>query len=389
VLGFFFSSPSTWAQVWGGFLQMGNVPVQRGEDRNGNGRLDPGEDWDGDGRLDVVEPKSADGKFVDLDGDGKRDGDNIENIFLELWRGHGFPRVDFQLVAFIAAFASIAGNGGLSNTPVSNYARDQGWGMGDKVGAIPSIVGGRGISLTHVGCVFDVNDQTLPRWRRWYWYLARDQLLVWMPACLVGMALPSMLSIEFLPRGTEADNWNTAVMTAGGVQKHVTSPPPGVLVSEAGLSPYLAGPGWGRFFWGMTLFCGFLVLGTTLVSTIDGIIRRWVDVFWIAIPALHAVDPKNIRYVYFGTLIAYGCFGILTVWIYNPAELIKWATLGYNFAIGFSSWHTVAINHTLLPPKLRPGIVPTISLIAAGVYFWILGTVAVLDALSKAGLVTL
>src|SRR6185436_14562183 len=109
--------------------------------------LDPGEDWDGDGHLDVVEAlppdqweKDANGKLIkwrDLDGDGKRDGDNIENIFVELTQRRRFPQLDFTLVAFIAGLAAIAGNGGLSNTPVSNYTRDQGWGMGHAVGAIP------------------------------------------------------------------------------------------------------------------------------------------------------------------------------------------------------------------------------------------------------------
>src|SRR5205085_6822389 len=93
VLGLLFSKPATWAEIWGGFFQIGNVPVQRGEDTNGNGVLDPGEDWDGDGHLDVVEAlpptidtngdgrpddweKDSSGKPIkwrDIDGDGKRD----------------------------------------------------------------------------------------------------------------------------------------------------------------------------------------------------------------------------------------------------------------------------------------------------------------------------
>ena len=389
VLGLFFSKPATWAEIWSGFFQVGNVPVQRVEDRNGNGRLDPGEDWDGDGHLDVVEQRDADGKLIDLDGDGKRDGDNIENVFVELTQRGRLPKLDFTLVAFIAALAAIAGNGGLSNAPVSNYVRDQGWGMGDKVGAIPSIVGGRGISLTHVGCVFEVTEESLPRWRRWYRRLCLDQLGVWLPACLIGVALPSMLSVEFLARGTETDNWNAAVMTAAGVREHVTNPPPGVLVTEAGLTPWLAGSAWGRVFWALTLLCGFLVLGTTLVSTIDGIIRRWVDVFWTASPHLRAVDPSKIKYVYFSVLICYGCFGLVMLWLNQPASLIKWATLGYNFALGFSAWHTLVINRTLLPRELRPGIVPTLSLLLGGLFFWMLGIVTLLNALREAGWITL
>jgi hypothetical protein len=349
VLGLFYSKPSTWGEIWGGFLQIGNVPVH-----------------------------SADGSSG-----------NVENVFVELAQRGRLPELDFTLIAFICALAAIAGNGGLSNTPVSNYVRDQGWGMGAQVGAIPSIVGGRGISLTHVGCVFEPNAESLPRWRRWYRHLCRDQLLVWLPACLVGVALPSMLSVEFLPRGTETDRWNAAVMTADGVRQHVTDPPPGVFVTEAGLSPWLAGPGWGTFFWSLTLLCGFLILSTTLVSTIDGIIRRWVDVFWTASPYLRRVPPENIRYVYFGVLLAYSAFGITMLWLNEPAALIKWATLGYNFALGFSCWHTLVLNRVLLPRELRPGIVPTIGLVIGGLFFWTLGIVTLLNAFREAGWINL
>jgi hypothetical protein len=131
------------------------------------------------------------------------------------------------------------------------------------------------------------------------------------------------------------------------------------------------------------------VLSTTLVSTIDGIIRRWVDVFWISSRRLREVDPRNIRYVYFGVLICYSLFGIVMLWFFNPGELIKWATLGYNFAIGFSCWHTLVLNRVLLPKPLRPGLVPTISLITGGIFFWILGVVTMLEKLRSVGLIDL
>jgi hypothetical protein len=349
ILGLLYSKPSTWGEIWGGFLQVGNVPVH-----------------------------AAEGSM-----------DNVENVFVELVQRGRLPELDFTLIAFICALAAIAGNGGLSNTPMSNYVRDQGWGMGNKVGAIPSIVGGRGIALTHVGSVFEPNDESLPRWRRWYRHLLRDQLLIWLPACLIGVALPSMLSVEFLPRGTETDRWNAAVMTAEGVREHVTNPPAGVLVTEAGLTPWLAGKAWGNIFWALTLLCGFLVLSTTLVSTIDGIIRRWVDVFWTASPHLRQVDPRNIKYVYFACLVGYGSFGITMLWLNEPAALIKWATLGYNFALGFSCWHALVLNRVLLPRALRPSLFPTIGLAIGGAFFWTLGTVTLLNALREAGWVKL
>ncbi|MCI0361073.1 MAG: Nramp family divalent metal transporter [Planctomycetaceae bacterium] len=402
VLAVFYSRQATWIEIGSGFFAFGNVPVQKPEDANANGRLDPGEDWDGDFNLDVVEERvppsidtNGDGKpedwetddlgkpikHIDVDGDGVRDGDNVRNVFVSLLGGGEWPQIDFGLIAFITAMAAIAGNGGLSNAPMSNYVRDQGWGMGHHVGAIPSIVGGRGIALSHVGCVFEPNESSLVRWGRWYWKVARDQLLVWMPACFVGLALPSMLSVEFLRRGTQAGDWNAAVMTAQGVRQHVADPPPGVLAYESGLSNILYGQAWGNLFWSLTLLCGFLVLGTTLVSNTDGIVRRWVDVFWTASRRMRAVDPKFIKHVYFTTLLAYGAFVLAMLWLNTPAELIKWGTLGFNLALGFSSWHTLFINTLLLPRELRPGLFPRLALLFGGMFFVLLFVLTLLNQL--------
>ncbi len=399
VLGTLYSKPATWWEITSGFFKFGSLPVISGEDRNGNAILDPGEDWDGDGHLDVVEPHRAptvdtdgDGRadawpkdaagrpvrFVDIDGDGTQDGVNVENVFVTLLVHGRLPDVDFTLIAFIAALAAIAGNGGLTNTPISNYTRDQGWGMGRQVGAIPSIVGGRGITLSHVGAVFEVNARTLPRWRRWYRHVVRDQLAIWVPACFVGLALPSMLSVEFLRRGTEADRWNAAAMTAEAVGQQVASPPEGVLASAAGLSDILHGPAWGNVMWGLTLFCGFLVLAPSTATTIDGFVRRWLDTFWTASQRLRKIDPTKIGRVYFGVMICYACLGGTMLWLNRPTTLIKIATIGYNFALGFSAWHTLALNIVLLPRPLRPAWPIRVGLVLAGLYFLMLGFVSTL-----------
>ena len=51
--------------------------------------------------------------------------------------------------ALIGALAATAGSGGIGNLTVTNWVRDKGFGMGAKVGAIPSAVGGHPIQLTH------------------------------------------------------------------------------------------------------------------------------------------------------------------------------------------------------------------------------------------------
>lgn len=389
LLAFCFSDANTWREIFSGFTRFGNVPIVRGEDLNGNGRLDPGEDWDGDGHLDVAEErfvptidKDGDGTketYADIDGDGKPDkfrdadhdgicdGDNIDNFFLSLWQGRGFPIVNLSMVSLLCAMVAISGQGGLSNTPLSNYTRDQGWGMGHHVGAIPSVVGGHHLQLSHVGCVFKVTPETLRRWQRWYRHVMRDQLVVWMPACFIGLGLPSMLSVQFLRRGTEADTWTAAGMTANSVGEHV------------GLA---WGPSIGHAFTLMTLFCGFLVLAPTVSSTADGVIRRWLDVFWTSSARLRKVDPRHIGKLYFTVLCCYTVFSLVMLLFVPGGLLLKIATNIFNYALGFSCWHALAVNLTLLPRELRPGWFVRIGMFMGGAFFLLIAGLTTYTALA-------
>jgi len=74
-------------------------------------------------------------------------------------------------------------------------------------------------------------------------------------------------------------------------------------------------------------------------------------------------------------------FGMVALWLNKPAALITWATLGFNLALGFSCWHTLAINLLLLPRELRPGWFMRISLILGGLFFAALFAVTVLEKL--------
>jgi hypothetical protein len=190
----------------------------------------------------------------------------------------------------------------------------------------------------------------------------RDQLMVWMPACFVGVALPSMLSVQFLPRGTQAKDWVAAGMTADGVANSV-------------------GPHLGKYFWLMTLFCGFLVLAPAAVTTFDGALRRWVDLCWTGVPLVRRWDPHRIRWLYFGAVCAYAVFGLTALSLANPKQLLVWATTIYNTALGVSCFHVLAVNTLLLPRELRPNWFIRIGLVLGGVFFSALAIIALLNTL--------
>ncbi|HEX4132632.1 MAG TPA: Nramp family divalent metal transporter [Pirellulales bacterium] len=332
-LALFYSTADTWWEICSGFVRFGDVPVE--------GITGP------DG---LVEP-----------------GTNIANVFQSLWQGNGVPSIDLKYLGFIALMVAISGSGGLTNTNISGYTRDQGWGMGSHVGAIPSVVGGKDLQLSHVGTAFIPDTESMPRWRRWLHHVRREQLAVWMPACFIGLALPSMLSMQFLPRGTNAAGWTAAGATAEHVGDAVEA----------------VHPGWGHLFWYLTLLCGFLVLSTSMISTSDGAMRRWVDLVWTGLPAMRRVEPHKIRYLYFGVLCGFMALGLFNLCFVNAAYLMEWAANLYNFAFGISCWHVLAVNTLLLPKELRPGWPVRIALALGGLFFLTFAGIYTYDFMTK------
>jgi hypothetical protein len=131
----------------------------------------------------------------------------------------------------------------------------------------------------------------------------------------------------------------------------------------------------------MTLLCGFLVLGPAMATSADGIIRRWVDVVWTSSRRLRVWDPKHIKTLYFGVLIGYMALGLFLLSTGEPLALLTIATNIMNFALGFSCFHTLVINWTLLPKPLRPGWFATVGMAGAGVFFFSLAAISAVETL--------
>jgi hypothetical protein len=249
--------------------------------------------------------------------------------------------------ATLAAFSAIAGAGGLSNMAFSNYARDKGWGMGSKVGAIPSAVGGKTIKLSHTGKVFEISPESLSQWKGWLRHILRDQLVLWAPACTVGMALPAMISYEYI-RGVRGVEGNAvAAMTAEALSvRH------------------------GEIFWFLTLLCGFAILFPSQTSNLDGLIRRWTDVVWVGVKRLHHLEGNRVKYVYYSLLAAYGIWGLVALKLTpNPLVLAVATGVMLNFGLGFSALHVLYVDMVLLPKELRPPWVMRVGLVACSIFY--------------------
>lgn len=270
------------------------------------------------------------------------------------WYQHGrLPRLDWGM---LAAFAAIAGSGGLANCLFSNYARDKGWGMGYQTGAIPSAIGGRNISLSHVGQVFTIDESNLSRWRGWFRHAVRDQVGVWLPCSLIGLALPCMLSLQFLRNVPVAGN-QVAALTAEGIASAI--------------------PGYAQFWWSIALVVSFLCLAPNAVLSGDLIARLCTDLLWIGNRRARQLDERYVKHIYYAILALYALWGSLALAFLNPLQIAKVGAVAGNVALGCTAFHTLYLNRTLLPPQLRPRWFMQLGLIATGIYFLALTIMAV------------
>jgi hypothetical protein len=313
--------------------------------------------------ADKVTRRAADGIITDdppeklKDADAQFIADVVANQGFErvgmvhYWKEHGrLPYLEWPL---LAAFAAIAGAGMLSNALFSNYARDKGWGMGAKTGAIPSAVGGGRISLSHVGKVFPVDSESLVRWRGWLKHVRRDQI-IWCTCSFIGMALPCMMSLEFIRNAPVSDD-RVAALTADGLASRF--------------------PAYAGFWWASTLFVGFVILAPNAVFGSDLIARLWTDLIWIGSSKVRNRPGNAVVYVYYGILAIYCAWGLVALTILSPLKIAIMGTVLGNVALGFSAFHTLAVNRTLLPPPLRPNLFMQAGLAACGFFF--LGITAV------------
>ena len=311
-------SPANWWNVFSGFLKFGTVPT-------------------------IVNGQET-----------------TVNLAQQWWADGTWPIVALGNIAVLGAFAGYAGGGGLSNATYSNFVRDKGWGMGSTVGAIPSAVGGHNVSLSHVGKVFPVNATTLRRWGVWWRYLLLDQLVVWAPGCFMGMALPALLSLEFIPYSTLTGaklEWAQSLITADGI-RHATRFP--AMVAQS--------------LWVLTVLVGMLVMLPSQMSIVDDFSRRWTDILWSGNPWVRrTLKGHEVWKVYYSILGAYVGWSLFCAYLFNTYGTPKLMTVVIanlnNLAIGVTSILLLWINRTRLPLALRPRWYQQLGLVLCAVFY--------------------
>ncbi len=250
---------------------------------------------------------------------------------------------DFML---IGAFAAYSGAGGTSNLTLANWARDKGYGMGQVAGYIPAAVGGKKVNLAHGGFTFTPDAESMRHWRGWWRIVRVDQWCIFFIGALLGMLLPALLYVSFLPNGQDIRGLGTAAAL------------PQAVAAQAG--PLLGF---------IVAFMGAWILFKTQLDVMDGMSRAITDILWTGSRRIRAWRGGDVRVVYYGVLALIVMWGIIAMRLAQPIVLLQ---LGANMAgivMIIASLHLLYVNTRLLPRPLRPPFWRRAGLVATALFY--------------------
>jgi hypothetical protein len=246
----------------------------------------------------------------------------------------------------LAALVGYSGAGGCSNIVLSNWARDKGYGMAQHAGYIPAAVGGQRVHLAHSGFAFTPDPEAMRRWRGWWRIVRADQWGVFFAGALLGMVLPALLYVTFLPRGSDIRGLGISAALADGV--------------GAVAGPLLAGS---------IAFLGAWILFKTQLDSLEGMVRAITDILWTGSRRVRAWGGGDVRRVYYAVLAAVVLWGIVALRLAQPIILLQ---LGANVASGVfvvASLHLLYLNTRLLPLELRPPLWRRAALVVMALFY--------------------
>ena len=250
---------------------------------------------------------------------------------------------DFFLVGALVAYS---GSGGVVNIVLSNWARDRGYGMGERAGYIPAAAAGERGSVAHSGFTFPADARSMDRWHGWWRVVAADQWGLFWAGAVLGMLLPALLYVTFLPRGTDIQGLGISAALASAMGTR----------AGAGLGAVVA-------------FLGAWLLFKTQLDNLEGMVRAIADILWTGSRRVRAWRGGDVRAVYYTVLAVLVVWGVIALQLAQPIVLLQ---LGANVAgliFVIAAPHLLYLNTRLLPPHVRPPMWRRVALVIMTLFY--------------------
>jgi hypothetical protein len=246
----------------------------------------------------------------------------------------------------IAAFVAYSGCGGMMNITLSNWARDKGYGMGQRVGYIPAAVGGERVHLAHTGFMFTPTPEALRRWRGWWRIVRADQWGVFFVGAIVGMMLPALLYVTYLPAGTNIQGLGISAALASSL-----------------------GAREGAWLALTVAILGAWLLFKTQLDLTEALVRAITDMLWTGSRSVRSWRGGDVRAVYYTVLMVAAAWGIFALRLAQPIILLQIAGNVAGFVFVVATLHLLYINTRFLPQEIRPSRRRCAVLIAMSIFY--------------------
>jgi hypothetical protein len=184
------------------------------------------------------------------------------------------------------------------------------------------------------------------RWRGWWRIISADQWGVFFVGAILGMILPAMIYVTFLPRGTDIQGLGISAALAQAV-------------SATG----------GALLGGAIAFLGAWVLFKTQLDQLEGMARAVTDILWTGSGRVRNWRGGDVRTVYYGVLGIIVVWGIIALRLAPPFLLLQISANMAGFILVVASLHLLYLNTRILPEHVRPPMWRRAALVAMAIFY--------------------
>lgn len=260
--------------------------------------------------------------------------------------GHIDPGMSVK--AFFIALV-FAGAGGTANLFYTFYLRDKNIGMGAHLPEMQNPLRGRSETVPATGFIFAETDENNSRFKAWWDYVKKDQILFFW-------ALNTVTILLFIFGAL-------AVLHPKGIV-----PAKGTLVWDEAevLGEVWGGPGRVIF-----LLVGVATLFGTQLALVDGVGRSIADIVYTNFKGARKRELSWWYLLVVGIWIVAGCLITYVMELRGVSELGFLFNAAYmgGFAMAIYVPLTLYMNHRFLPRSARPGLLCTIMMIIASLVY--------------------
>ena len=260
--------------------------------------------------------------------------------------GYKAPNMTVKAMFIAIVFA---GAGGTANLFYTFYLRDKNIGMGARLPELQNPLRGRTETVPSTGFVFEDTEQNRDRFKAWWSYIKKDQLLFFW-------ALNTVTILLFIFGAL-------AVLHPQGIV-----PAKGTLIWDEArvLGEVWGGPGRVIF-----LLVGVATLFGTQLALVDGVSRSIADIVYTNFKGAQKRELSWWYLLVAGTWIVAGCLITFVMEQKGVSELGFLFNAAYmgGFAMAIYVPLTLYINHRFLPKTAKPKSASTVIMIIASLIY--------------------